>query len=82
MISISKYVEGVESIYVEQPEYELGHDGSDGKQYLPEPDIIPQDRIMKAEEKHISQEIPADQGKGGGVGPDDGHIYENKEPGA
>jgi len=31
MISIAKYVEGVEQIYAEQPEYELGHDGSDGK---------------------------------------------------
>ena len=30
-ISPVKYVEGVESIYVEQPSYELGHDGSDGK---------------------------------------------------
>lgn len=29
-ISVAKYVEGVESIYVEQPAYELGHDGSDG----------------------------------------------------
>lgn len=30
-ISATKFVEGVESIYVEQPAYELGHDGSDGK---------------------------------------------------
>ena len=30
-ISQAKYVEGVESIYVEQPKYEKGHDGSDGK---------------------------------------------------
>ena len=30
-ISPEKYVEGVNSIYVEQPEYQLGHDGSDGK---------------------------------------------------
>lgn len=30
-ISAAKYVEGVNSIYVEQPAYELGHDGSDGK---------------------------------------------------
>lgn len=30
-ISPMKYVEGVESIYVEKPSYELGHDGSDGK---------------------------------------------------
>ena len=30
-ISPEKYVEGVNSIYQEQPEYELGHDGSDGK---------------------------------------------------
>lgn len=30
-ISAGKYVDGVESIYVEQPDYELGHDGSDGK---------------------------------------------------
>ena len=30
-ITPSKLVEGVESIYVEQPSYELGHDGSDGK---------------------------------------------------
>jgi hypothetical protein len=31
MISPEKYVEGVNSIYVEQPGYETGHDGSDGK---------------------------------------------------
>lgn len=30
-VPISKYVEGIESIYEEQPSYELGHDGSDGK---------------------------------------------------
>lgn len=30
-ISAEKYVEGVESIYVEQPTYEEGHDGSDGE---------------------------------------------------
>ena len=30
-VSAEKYVEGVNSIYVEQPSYELGHDGSDGK---------------------------------------------------
>jgi len=30
MISIAKYIEGVESIYTEQPTYQLGHDGSDG----------------------------------------------------
>ena len=30
-ITPDKYIEGVNSIYVEQPEYELGHDGSDGK---------------------------------------------------
>lgn len=30
-VSAAKYVEGVESIYVEQPTYETGHDGSDGK---------------------------------------------------
>ena len=30
-VSVAKYVEGVESIYVEQPEYKEGHDGSDGK---------------------------------------------------
>lgn len=30
-IKASKYIEGVESIYVEQPDYETGHDGSDGK---------------------------------------------------
>ena len=29
-ISVKKYVEGVNSIYVEQPSYQLGHDGSDG----------------------------------------------------
>lgn len=29
-IKAAKYVEGVESIYVEQPQYETGHDGSDG----------------------------------------------------
>ena len=31
MVSAEKYVEGVESIYEEHPDYELGHDGSDGK---------------------------------------------------
>ena len=30
-ISPSKFIEGVNSIYAEQPSYELGHDGSDGK---------------------------------------------------
>ena len=30
-ISADQYVEGVESIRVEQPKYETGHDGSDGK---------------------------------------------------
>lgn len=30
-VSAEKYVEGVNSIYVEKPSYELGHDGSDGK---------------------------------------------------
>ena len=30
-VSAEKYLEGVQSIYVEQPEYALGHDGSDGK---------------------------------------------------
>jgi len=30
MISVNRYVEGVNSIYVEQPQYKLGHDGSDG----------------------------------------------------
>lgn len=30
-ISAKKYVEGVNSIYVEQPDYEVGHNGSDGK---------------------------------------------------
>ena len=29
-ISVEKYVEGVNSIYTEQPKYQLGHDGSDG----------------------------------------------------
>ena len=29
-ISVLRYVEGVESIYTEQPTYQLGHDGSDG----------------------------------------------------
>ena len=29
-VSPEKYVEGVNSIYVEKPDYELGHDGSDG----------------------------------------------------
>lgn len=29
-ISSAKYVDGVKSIYVEDPEYKLGHDGSDG----------------------------------------------------
>lgn len=30
-ISASKYIDGVNSIYVEKPEYQEGHDGSDGK---------------------------------------------------
>ena len=30
-ITSAQYVEGVNSIYVEMPDYELGHDGSDGK---------------------------------------------------
>lgn len=30
MISLERYLEGIESIYVEQPKYETGHDGSDG----------------------------------------------------
>lgn len=30
MISITRYVDGVESIYAENPTYETGHDGSDG----------------------------------------------------
>ena len=30
MISKEKYLDGIESIYVEQPQYKLGHDGSDG----------------------------------------------------
>ena len=30
-ISADKYIEGVESIYLERPSYETGHDGSDGK---------------------------------------------------
>jgi hypothetical protein len=30
-VSVSKYIEGVESIYEEMPAYEEGHDGSDGK---------------------------------------------------
>lgn len=30
-VKAGKYIEGVESIYVEQPAYETGHDGSDGK---------------------------------------------------
>lgn len=29
-IKVEKFVEGIESIYVEQPSYQLGHDGSDG----------------------------------------------------
>ena len=29
-IKVDKYIEGVESIYVEQPDYQEGHDGSDG----------------------------------------------------
>lgn len=31
MITVQKYIEGIESIYVEQPSYALNHDGSDGK---------------------------------------------------
>ena len=31
MITNQRYVDGVESIYEEQPTYEVGHDGSDGK---------------------------------------------------
>jgi hypothetical protein len=30
-VSVSQYVDGVNSIYVEKPSYETGHDGSDGK---------------------------------------------------
>ena len=30
MISINRYVESVNEIYMEQPQYKLGHDGSDG----------------------------------------------------
>lgn len=30
-VTPEKYVEGVSSIYVEQPSYQLGHDGSDGQ---------------------------------------------------
>ena len=30
-ISIAEYIDGINSIYIEQPAYELGHDGSDGK---------------------------------------------------
>ena len=30
-IPVEKYIEGVESIYTEQPVYQTGHDGSDGK---------------------------------------------------
>ena len=30
MISVERYIEGVSSIYVENPEYKEGHDGSDG----------------------------------------------------
>ena len=29
-VKVSKYLEGIDSIYVEQPKYETGHDGSDG----------------------------------------------------
>ena len=31
MVTVQKFIEGVLSIYVEKPSYELGHDGSDGK---------------------------------------------------
>lgn len=31
MISVTKFIEGIKSIYIEKPVYELGHDGSDGK---------------------------------------------------
>ena len=30
MISTDKFIDGIESIYIEQPVYEIGHDGSDG----------------------------------------------------
>lgn len=30
-VSVEKYIEGVNSIYIEQPTYALGHDGSDGQ---------------------------------------------------
>ena len=30
-VTVQKFIEGVNSIYVEKPSYELGHDGSDGK---------------------------------------------------
>lgn len=29
-ITLKKYLEGIESIYIEQPKYKVGHDGSDG----------------------------------------------------
>ena len=29
-MTVEKYLEGIESIYIEQPQYKLGHDGSDG----------------------------------------------------
>ena len=31
MVTVEKFIEGVNSIYIEQPDYQLGHDGSDGK---------------------------------------------------
>ena len=31
VITADKYIEGINSIYIEQPAYETGHDGSDGK---------------------------------------------------
>ena len=30
-VTVEKFLEGVQSIYDEQPQYQLGHDGSDGK---------------------------------------------------
>ncbi|MBR3237016.1 MAG: hypothetical protein IKF99_01110, partial [Oscillospiraceae bacterium] len=30
MITVERFIEGIESIYREKPEYKTGHDGSDG----------------------------------------------------
>ena len=44
--------------------------------------MITGDLVMKAELENIAQEGAGDEGQGGGIGPDDGHIGQDEEPGA